>query len=97
HDARRPEPPRRPPPRRPATPQAATTQGASTLAAATRPAPNAETSDTSAPAPAPAVSVRGKVSTREPEDTARATPDNPLPVRVYPKPASGLEVTGEYL
>lgn len=27
----------------------------------------------------------------------RPTPDDPLPVRLYPKPASGLELTGEYL
>jgi predicted PurR-regulated permease PerM len=27
----------------------------------------------------------------------RPTPDDPWPVRLYPKPASGLEVTGEYL
>jgi predicted PurR-regulated permease PerM len=67
---------------------------------ATRPtAQSATQSGGSAAAPGGAreVAVEVNVHTAANGGPSRPTPEDPLPVRLYPKPASGLQVTGEYL
>jgi predicted PurR-regulated permease PerM len=64
----------------------------STTRSATQPGGSAAASD-GPPEVAARVSVRPAATDAPP----RPSPDDPLPVRLYPKPASGLEVTGEYL
>jgi predicted PurR-regulated permease PerM len=73
---------------------------ASQPTSATQPTTEPATQPDGSPAAAPAVSVQVHVP---PGDAVAAggipkpTPDDPWPVRLYPKAASGLEVTGEYL
>jgi predicted PurR-regulated permease PerM len=50
-----------------------------------------------APEVAPDVAVAVRVQSAATGGPSKPTPDDPWPVRLYPKPASGLEVTGEYL
>jgi predicted PurR-regulated permease PerM len=64
----------------------------STTQSATQPA------DGPPPAPAATPASSDRVGVRSDDaGPSRPTPDDPLPVRLYPKPASGLEVTGAYL
>jgi predicted PurR-regulated permease PerM/methylmalonyl-CoA mutase cobalamin-binding subunit len=88
----------------PATQAAETTQPATQSATqpATEPGgPATGSPPTGSPAAAPTVAIQVHVP---PGDAAapaggltKPTPEDPWPVRLYPKPASGLEVTGQYL
>jgi predicted PurR-regulated permease PerM/methylmalonyl-CoA mutase cobalamin-binding subunit len=75
-----------------------TNPSASSAASAAAPAPEHAPPVRQDARPAAVSDVHaGETGARDNGALSRPTPDNPLPVRLYPKPASGLELTGEYL
>jgi predicted PurR-regulated permease PerM len=79
---------------RPASATQPATQSATQPATQTATQPGGSSA---APQSPPEVAVEVNVHPAAAGVPPRPTPDDPWPVRLYPKPASGLEVTGEYL
>jgi predicted PurR-regulated permease PerM len=69
----------------------ATTQSSTQPASAAAPVKAPPTTSSTPPADAPVVTASATAT------APRPTPDDPWPVRLYPKPASTLEVAGTYL